>query len=190
MFIDLTCTMDSQILKKLGHDFDSLGGGHVGSHFDAWTGIAFPLEYCVRKGLVFDCSKAGDLIKPEDVDLSLVEKDMFVAFYTGFGDNYPFGIDPFDHYYLQSPELSKELLDELIKKGISLIGIDFGGVQRGDDHYPMDVYCERKGVYIIENLHNIGLICQNNQYFTAYTFPVAYPHLSGLPCRVVAGLEE
>ena len=45
----------------------------------------FPLEYTRRRGIIFDVSSVTERdIEISDIDLSRVEKDMFVAFGTGF----------------------------------------------------------------------------------------------------------
>lgn len=58
--------------------------GHLGTHFDVMD-KEFPLEYTRRDGVVFDVSAIRERdISSADVDLSLVGKEMFVAFCTGF----------------------------------------------------------------------------------------------------------
>ncbi len=68
-----------------------------------------------------------------------------------------------------------------------MIGIDFAGVRRGKEHTPKDQYCADRGVFIIENLCNLGEALRNEAQvkMTAYTFPVNYAEMTGLPCRVV-----
>lgn len=45
----------------------------------------FPLEYTKRRAIVFDVSDVGDRdIDIDDIVISKVEQNMFVAFYTGF----------------------------------------------------------------------------------------------------------
>ena len=72
------------------------------------------------------------------------------------------------------------------KKKISIIGVDFAGVRRGREHTPMDQYCAEHGVFIIENLCNLGIVMAKGDVFKANTYPMTYAEMTGLPCRVVA----
>lgn len=148
----------------------------------------FPIEYLERKGIVFDVSRITDRdINENDIDLCRVENDTFVAFYTGFIE-----AEGYDgkKYFNEHPQLSNELIDSLIEKKISIIGIDFAGVRRGIEHTPKDHYCADRGVFIIENHCNLNTILSGkaNMNFIANTYPVNYIEMAGLPCRVVAKL--
>lgn len=89
-------------------------------------------------------------------------------------------------YFTEHPQLSDELIDALLDKKISVIGIDFAGVRRGKEHTPKDRYCADKGVFIIENLCNLKSVLSEGGYFTACTYPMNYAEMTGLPCRVIA----
>lgn len=80
------------------------------------------------------------------------------------------------------PMLKKEIL----KKNISIIGIDFAGVRRGKEHTPIDQYCADRGVFIIENLCNLKAVIDTEDEIIAHTYPMNYTEITGLPCRVVA----
>ena len=77
---------------------------------------------------------------------------MFVAFYTGFIEKTGYGGKA---YFTGHPQLSDDLIDALLAKGISIIGVDFAGVRRGKEHTLKDQYCADHGVFIIENLCNL-----------------------------------
>lgn len=145
--------------------------GHLGTHFDVMN-KEFPLEFVKREVL------SGD------IDVSLVRENMFVAFYTGFIDDEGYGTKK---YFTEHPELSNELIDKLLDKKVSIIGVDFAGVRRGAEHTPKDQYCADRGVFIIENLCNLDKILRgkNQEIFTVNTYPVNFEGMSGLPCRVV-----
>ena len=83
--------------------------------------------------------------------------------------------------------LALELIDKLLEQKISIIGIDFAGVRRGKEHIPKDQYCADKGVFIVENLCNLGKILRNEKqnYFIANTYPINFSDMTGLPCRVI-----
>jgi len=110
---------------------------------------------------------------------------MFVAFYTGFIEAEGYGGK---NYFRKHPQLSNQLINSLIKKSISIIGIDFAGVRRGSEHSPMDQYCADRGIFIIENLCNLKALLNGEKFgkFIANTYPLNYTGMTGLPCRVLA----
>jgi kynurenine formamidase len=187
MFVDLTLTVDaSHYQKRSGR---MVLYGHVGTHFDVLD-KEFPLEFVERKAVVFDVSSvSGRDIDVGDVELSLADEGCFVAFYTGFIDQVEYGSDD---YFEKHPRLSYRLIDRLLEKKISIIGLDFAGPRRGDEHHPADVHCARHGVFVVENLCNLHKILRGKpfQKFIACTFPVKFKGLSGLPCRVVGKVNR
>ena len=110
---------------------------------------------------------------------------MFVCFYTGFIEEEGYGTKK---YFTEHPELSNELLEALLLKNVSMIGVDFAGVRRGKEHTPMDQYCADHGVFIIENLCNLYSILKIGNTFIANTYPMNYAEMTGLPCRVIADI--
>ena len=161
--------------------------GHLGTHFDVMN-KEFPLEYTRRNAIVFDVSKVQDRdIEIWDIDMTKIEKDMFVGFYTGFIEKEAYGSK---EYFSGHPQLSQKLIEELVKKDISIIGIDCAGIRRGKEHVPADQFCADRGVFVIENLCNLKELCGHGNSFIANTYPMNYAEMSGLPCRVVAELAE
>jgi kynurenine formamidase len=185
MLIDITLKITPRMVTNAqGNEMKSLVG-HLGTHFDVMN-KEFPLEYVERKGIVFDVSNVVDRdISICDIDLIKVEQDMFVAFYTGFVEKEGYGGKK---YFSEHPQLSNELIDELLSLSISIIGVDFAGIRRGSEHTPKDQYCAEKGVFIIENLCNLRNILQGQKsaLFEANTYPVNFTEMTGLPCRVIA----
>lgn len=156
--------------------------GHLGTHFDVMNHV-FPLEYFKRKGIVFDVSKVnGRDICSEDLDLEKVQPDMIVLFYSGYIHQVTYGTKS---YFTDHPQLSNELIDVLLEKKISMIGIDFAGVRCGKEHTHMDQYCADHNVFIIENLWNLKELPFEKE-LVVYTFPMNYADITGLPCRVAA----
>lgn len=185
MFIDLTVQVTPELINSARENEQKAREGHLGTHFDVMN-KEFPLEYVERKGLVFDVSSIHDRdITSGDIDLSRVQSGMFVAFHTGFIDQHPYGSRV---YFFEHPQLADELIDQLLEKQISIIGIDFAGVRRGAEHTPKDQYCADRGVFIVENLCNLQSILggKNSAEFTANTYPIKQTGITGLPCRVVA----
>ena len=159
--------------------------GHLGTHFDVMN-KEFPLEYTERKGIVFDVSSVKNReIDIADIDMNKVTNDMFVCFYTGFIEEEGYGTKK---YFTEHPQLSNELLEALLQKNISIIGVDFAGVRRGKEHLLMDRHCADHGVFIIENLCNLYSVLKNGTTFIANTYPMNYAEMTGLPCRVVADI--
>ena len=159
---------------------------HSGTHFDVMN-KEFPLEYTLRKGIVFDARKIrGRDIDICDIDLDKVGPDMFVAFYTGFVEEEGYGTAK---YFGEHPQLSNELIERLLDKKVSIIGVDFAGVRRGAEHTPKDQYCADRGVFIVENLCSLGKVLESGGTFIANTYPMNFAGMTGLPCRVVADIE-
>lgn len=183
MLIDITLKITPKMVKDAQGNEKKALVGHLGTHFDVMN-KEFPLEYTRRKGIVFNVSNIIDRdIDVGDVDLSQVEADMFVAFYTGFIEKEGYGSK---EYFTAHPQLSNELIDALLKKSISIIGVDFAGVRRGKEHTPKDQYCADCGVFIIENLCNLQAVLNTGGACTINTYPMNYAEMTGLPCRVVA----
>lgn len=189
MLIDITLKITPRMVKDAQGNESKALAGHLGTHFDVMD-KEFPLEYTERPAIVFDVSEAADReIEIDDVDITKVEKGMFVAFYTGYVENVGYGCG---QYFKEHPQLSNELIDLLVAKEISMIGIDFAGVRRGREHTPKDQYCADHGVFVIENLCNLKQILGEHKtaVFTANTYPMNYLEMTGLPCRVVASVMD
>jgi Predicted metal-dependent hydrolase len=187
MFIDITLKITPKMVADAQGNEKKTLVGHLGTHFDVMN-KEFPLEYVERKGVVFDVGGIIDRdIDESDIDLAKVEKEMFVAFYTGFIETAGYGGKK---YFTEHPQLSNGLIAELIARKISIIGVDFAGIRRGAEHTPKDQYCADRGIFVIENLCNLKTLLgdQASMNFTANTYPVNYAEMSGLPCRVVAKL--
>jgi kynurenine formamidase len=185
MLVDITLRITPKMVKNAQDNEKKALIGHLGTHFDVMN-KEFPLEYVERKGIVFDVSEVkGKDIDVDDLDIESVSNNMFVAFYTGFIEEVGYGGEK---YFKEHPQLSNKLIDALIEKETSIIGIDFAGVRRGCEHTPKDQYCADRGIFIIENLCNLNSILDGKRTarFIANTYPVNYAEISGLPCRVVA----
>ena len=184
MLVDLSVKVSKTASGNALDNEKMVSFGHLGTHFDVMN-KEFPLEFVKREGLVFNVRDIREReVLSGDIDVSLVRENMFVAFYTGFIDDVGYGTKK---YFTEHPELSNELIDKLLDKKVSIIGVDFAGVRRGAEHTPKDQYCADRGVFIIENLCNLDKILRgkNHEIFTVNTYPVNFEGMSGLPCRVV-----
>lgn len=190
MLIDLSLKLTKDMVDMAGGHEKKAFIGHLGTHFDVMN-KEFPLEFTKRSGIVFDVSGIADRdIEVSDIDLSKINEEMFVAFYTGFIEQQGYGTE---RYFKEHPQLSESLIEELLKKKISIIGIDCAGVRRSREHTAMDQYCADRGVFIIENLCNLKKLLISDDHigtFTAHTYPMNYADLTGLPCRVIAEMDE
>ena len=185
MLLDITLQVTAQMRHGAPEKDDRALVGHLGTHFDVMD-KEFPLEYTRREGIVFDVSAIrGRDIDICDIPMDKVEKDQFVAFYTGYIEEEPYGTKT---YFAEHPQLSHELIDALLDKGISIIGIDCSGIRRGREHTPKDQLCADRGVFVVENLCGLGALVSAGGQFVAHTYPVNYSGMTGLPCRVVAQL--
>lgn len=190
MKIDLSVNVNSALLKKISGslaqvDLDLEKQGHVGTHFDVMD-KAFSIENVVTKGRVFDISHIqAEKVDVKDLDLSKVEKHDFIMFHSGILKRVGYGEK---EYFAANIEIANGLVDCLIEKGVSFIGVDMNGAQKPKNHLYIDQYCADRGVFIIENLNNLDVVLERagDQPFTVYTFPVNMSGFSGLPCRVIA----
>ena len=185
MKIDLTILVRKGMLKGTREHVDVASSGHLGTHFDVMN-KEFPLEFTERCGIVFDVSQIKDRdVEISDIDMNLVKKDMFVAFYSGYIEKVPYGTK---EYFKDHPQLSNELIEELLKRQISIIGVDCSGIRRGQEHGAADQKCADNGAFVIENLCNLKEILGDkiSAEFIANTYPIKFEGMSGLPCRVIA----
>lgn len=182
MLIDLTLNITKDMLNKARNSKNEALLGHLGTHFDVMD-KEFPLEYTKRRGVVFNVSKIKDRdICLSDIDLSKVKAKMFVAFYSGFAEKTPYEEQG---YFTAHPQLCCELIEALVSKGVSIIGLDFAGIRRGEEHIPNDQFCAENGVFVVENLRNLEQLLECDS-FTVHTYPMKIEGVTGLPCRVLA----
>lgn len=183
MMIDITLNITPKMQSTASENTAKSLIGHMGTHFDVMDN-EFPLEYTLRDGVVFDVSHIRDRdIEAEDIDLQQVQPGMFVAFYTGFVEEVEYGTQA---YFKTHPQLSFALIDALLEKRISIIGVDCAGIRRGKEHVPADQRCADYGVFVVENLADLKSVLAAGGKFAARTYPVRYCGVTGLPCRVVA----
>lgn len=185
MILDLTLEVDTSLIDEYSSTERMVRWGHLGTHFDAMNN-GFSLDFWKLKGRLFDVRSFGpEEIGIGDVDASIIEKEDFVIFYTGFLENQVYGSET---YFKEHPVLSYELIDLLLDKEVRIIGIDAAGLRRGEEHTPADQRCADRGVFVVENLANLGSLfnAAGTKQFRIYTAPVNFKGMSGLPCRVIA----
>ena len=181
MLIDLTIKMSKADFitddptKKLGH---------FGTHCDVMN-KEFLLENIKRVGKIIDISKVqGREVNCSDIHVEIQEND-FVIFKTDHLKINGYGAK---EYQVKSAELSDEVIDFLIAKKVSLIGVDAPGLQKASQHGKVDQHCADHNIFVIENLCNIDVLYEKVQHnsFTVYCFPLNLLDSTGLSCRVIA----
>ncbi len=183
MLFDITLKVTPEIRSSAPEKDDRALVGHLGTHFDVMN-KEFPLEYTRREGIVFDVSEIGDRdIDLCDIDIEKVGEGQFVAFYTGRIEKESYGTKS---YFADHPQLSYGLIEALLERKVSIIGIDCSGIRRGKEHTPTDQLCADRGVFVVENLFGLKALVSVGGRFVAHTYPVNYTGMTGLPCRVIA----
>ena len=185
MLVDLSVLVTKFASREALDNEKIVAFGHLGTHFDVMN-KEFPLAFVRRKGIIFNVKGIFDReITAQDIDLTLVEPEMFIAFYSNFIEEIEYGSK---EYFKNHPQLSDALIDQLLQKKISIIGVDFAGIRRGAEHTPKDQYCADRNVFVVENLNNLHAVIRNEKYKLCImnTYPIKFTGLSGLPCRVVA----
>lgn len=153
-------------------------GTHSGTHIDAPGHMirggkmlgAYHLDRFVGRGRLLD-------IRSERfVDLSLIEENDIVLLWTGFSETAAAA-----DYYQRIPAFSTEIAEQLVARGVKLVGVDAGSV----DAAPFSIHKTLLGgdVLIAENL--VGLSQLVNTEFEVIALPLNVD-LEGSPARVAA----
>lgn len=187
MKIDLTLNVSKEKWKEVFSNEKMAAFGHVGTHYDV-KNKDFSLDNIRLNGIIFDVSHVTDRdVYTSDIHADKIKERDFVIFHTGYLQNVGYGTKG---YFTDHPQLSNELIDLLIEKKISILGIDSAGIRRGAEHPVIDQYCADNNIFIVENLDNLKELLletrNKNNPFVVYTFPMKMEGLDGLPCRVVA----
>lgn len=180
MLFDITLKITPKMTEDAQGNEKKALAGHLGTHFDVMD-KEFPLAYTRRHGVIFDVSSVdGRDIDISDIDMDKVQAETFTIFYTGFIEKVEYGKK---EYFTKHPQLSDALIDALLRKGVSMIGVDCAGIRRGKEHTPKDHYCANQGVFVIENLCNLKAVVGE---CIIHTYPMNFAGMTGLPCRVIA----
>ena len=161
MIKDLTISVENTMIDEYLSKQENkiLAQGHIGTHLDIYNKSKIPLEYFKRRGIILD---AYDIAERKEIGLEVL------------GDR-----------EIKHPVLSLELIDYLIDKRISFIGIDCPGIRsNGIEHQNADKYCEENGVYVVENIINLDELLDRK--FTVYTMWIDDVNATGLRCRLLA----
>ena len=187
MFLDLTTTVsqDSPLIQwAKSQDNAHVAMGHVGTHLDTYEKSNIPLDYFKSVGVIFDVQDLAQ-VSPADIRVEHIPENGFVLFRTGQIEKHPYG----DKLYFDNhPQLSQELIRLLCERKVRFIGIDCAGIRQHEEHEQADQFCEKHGVYVIENLCNLDQITEES--FTVYTMWLDDEEMTGLKCRVIADISN
>lgn len=182
--ISLKIDRDHEVWKMLASNKNPLlTSGHIGTHVDVYNKTEVPKEYLDCDGVLIDCTKyeLGSEIGVEAIKGVHVKKKDFVIFKTGIQKENPYGsINYLKNHY----ELSWELIDFLLEKEVSFIGIDCAGIRRGEEHYRADVRCENQKTYVVENLSSESLDEIEFNRFKVFTVWIDNPIATGLSTKI------
>lgn len=157
--------------------------GHYGTHLDRLLDSEIPLEYFKSRAILFDISDFSGQrpVKAEDISPELAPENAFLLFRTGALQRNPYASK---EYMSEFIEFSWELLESLLTRNIRFIGVDARGLRRNEEHRQVDLFCEKAGTFVIENILNTQLLPEGKP-FTLYTawFDAGG---SGLPCKLTA----
>lgn len=188
MLLDLTLlvSIDNPIFGKVSLDLAApTSAGHVGTHLDKMTGEPIPLEWIDRNGVLVD-------VRPETNEIGLnaihgveIREGDFVFFATDHIARHEYGSRS---YFEHHPQLEWPLIEDLVRRGVSLIGIDAPAIRRGkDEHIKADNFCAQHQSYVIENLVNLGRLPNDrNSTFPVHLGWIGRPGMTGWPVQVVA----
>lgn len=154
--------------------------GHVGTHLDTYEKTKIPLDYFRSRGILFHVVGIQEVTE-QHIDLTKVQAGDFVLFHTGQSEEHTYGEKA---YFQNHPKISQSLMEKLVEKKIHFIGVDCPGIREHEEHQQADRFCEKHGVYVIENLKNLSAITAET--FTIYTMWLEDAQMTGLRCRVLA----
>ncbi len=185
--IDITLKLDknNKVWKWLESQENKLiNAGHIGTHVDVYKKSNIPIEYFKTKGILIDSTNYG---LDEEIGIEVlkdieIEEGSFIIFKTNIQIDYPYGSDI---YVKNHHELSWELINYLLERKASFIGIDCAGIRRGKEHFKADVKSEENNTYVIENLDLSKLNVKIDNKLEVYTMWIENPFATGLSTRVL-----
>lgn len=187
MYLDLTTNVsqDSPVMQwAKAQKNPYVAMGHVGTHLDTYEKSNIPLEYFKSEGILFDV-RGIEEVTLQDVSLDEIRTGDFVLFRTGSMEKYGYGAA---EYMENHPQLSHELIEKLVEIKIRFIGVDCPGIRQNKEHEAADRFCERNGIYVIENLKSISEVSAKR--FMVYTMWLDDEVMTGLRCKVIVECHE
>ena len=156
MIISLEEYQISDKLKRWRDNQEVKQAAHVGTHIDVYNHTMLEEELKCVRGVTIDVRGVEEIGVEHLGGVELLKGD-FAIFRTGYMEEYGYGSEKY--FDIKSaPHLTTELVDYLIAKGVKFIGIDLHSIQLGAEHKKIDIYCEERGTYVVENLINLEKI--------------------------------
>ena len=185
-FIDLSLPLaaDDRFLES----FQVGRLGHLGTHLDIPRDRTLSPERFISRGRVADVSSVRErMIEPADLSgpdhPPPVNPGEFLLIHTGWLARM-YGQPA---YFEEHPELSDAAVEYLISLKPNLIGIDAPGPGRPHRHTRLDQRLADHDIFVVENV--TGTEALLHRQFSVYCFPMPLQGFSGLPVRLLAGLD-
>jgi kynurenine formamidase len=162
---------------------------HVGTHMDAplhmIDGAAyicdFPAEKFQGRGVLIDARGISVIDTPLLNGIDIKERDIILV-WTGWDKKFRT-----DDYFENWPVMSEAFAQALVKKKISLIGMDTAGPDI-DESFPAHRIFLPDNILIIENLTGLDQL-EGKTDFTVHAYPMKYK-ADAAPVRVIAELAN
>jgi arylformamidase len=159
-------------------------GSHNGTHIDAESHMIpggrmlheYPLDRFCGRGVLLDVRNGA---AATDLDGTDIDSHCIVLLWTGLSDalHKP-------GYYSQVPDLTTNLVDRLIARGVKMVGVDAGSID--DEPFPIHKALLSHGILIAENLVGLSaLAARATSGFTVWALPLNL-EVEASPARVVA----
>jgi len=158
---------------------------HTATHIDAprhmiqngKTLDEYPIDTFIGNAIVLDVVGQKEI----HADLSKVQKDDIIFFYTGQSKH---TYEP--TYFKNNPVISKYTAKELIDKQVKIIGLD--SFTPDDEPFLIHRMLLKRDILIVENLINLEKLV--NKRFTCYILPLKICDADGAPCRIIAKIKN
>lgn len=158
---------------------------HCGTHIDAPFHFLkegkkldeFTLDYFIGSAIMLDC-KGQKEITLTTKQLNMIHMHDIVFIHTGWSDHYKE-----ENYFLEYPVLTKETAENLVKKKIRMIGLDFPSPDKAP--YAIHPIFLEKNICIVENLVNLSKLPKR---FLASIIPLKL-NGDGAPVRAFAMVD-
>lgn len=184
--LSLSLSSDSPIFEQIAQAAPGpFASGHVGTHLDTLLQNPIPLEWMVRQGVLIDVRAQGNEVGMAALSDVALKPGDFVIFHTGHMAVHDYGTAA---YFADHPQLDWAVVEFLVARQVSFIGIDAPALRRGrDEHFKVDTYCEERHAYVVENLTNLeGLAATSQRRFPLRLGWLGHRGMTGIAIRVVA----
>ena len=158
---------------------------HTATHVDlVFAENRIEPERMIGRGkLIVVTELPGSEIRLDDIEHQVeIESGDFVFFRTDWSKLV--GTEEYHNH----PELSPEVVQWLVSKQVSAVGIDARGLGRDRRHGEYDRLLIKNDIFVIENLANLSAVPRRE--FKVYCFPLKIENTDALPARVVVEIAE